>query len=141
MAEGPLMKTSIFVTLNTFKFLFTNVPSPRAATVNLVTTPSACVTETTTSSFKLRRPMSSIWSAASTNSKVIIPPLSFAFQLSENFSWTIRTRPFCPARPGVPVSSVPASNVSNRRGDWLGVYPPDVSSSWSALSLKPWFFH
>jgi hypothetical protein len=60
IALGPFMKISIFFTLNTLSRLFRNSFSPFAETVKLVVTPFTSVVDTSTSSFRLWRPISSI---------------------------------------------------------------------------------
>ena len=79
IAVGPNKKTSTFETKGTSKTMFLKEFWPPDDTANDRVAPSTSVTCTHTSSTTLRRPISITSSTGVANSKVMIPPNSFAF--------------------------------------------------------------
>jgi hypothetical protein len=103
MADGPYNWTLTFDTdatsITTFLYDF----APMALTTNVCMASSESVTWIQTSSTTLTSPISTNSSTGVANSKVIMPPISFAFGVGfAPVCWTINTFPKSPARSAVP---------------------------------------
>ena len=118
IADGPCIETFTFDTSAMSITTFLYDLAPIAFTTNVRTASSESVTWIQMSFTTLTRPISTSSSTGLANSKVILPPNSFAFGVGlPPVCWTIRTFPKSPARSAVPYP-VPSTGCDElkRRG-------------------------